>query len=81
MFEREVYINRRKKLQSLMHEGIAVFVGNVNLPVNYPDNTYHWRQDSDFLYFFGLDLPGLVGIVDPILTQVRIASSAMTSVC
>ena len=64
MFEREVYINRRKKLQSLMHEGIAVFVGNVESPVNYPDNTYHWRQDSDFLYFFGLDLPGLVGMID-----------------
>lgn len=64
MFEREIYINRRKKLQSLIHEGIAVFTGNVESPMNYPDNTYHWRQDSDFLYFFGLDLPGLVGMID-----------------
>jgi len=32
--------------------------------MNYPDNTYHFRQDSDFLYFFGLDLPGLTGMMD-----------------
>ena len=32
--------------------------------MNYPDNTYHWRQDSDFLYFFGIDLPGLTGMID-----------------
>jgi len=64
MFEREIYINRRKKLKSLMNEGIAVFTGNVESPVNYPDNTYHWRQDSDFLYFFGIDLPGLTGMID-----------------
>jgi Xaa-Pro aminopeptidase len=64
MFEREIYINRRKKLASLMNEGIAVFTGNVESPVNYPDNTYHWRQDSDFLYFFGIDLPGLTGMID-----------------
>ena len=32
--------------------------------MNYPDNTYHYRQDSDFLYFFGLDLPGFTGFMD-----------------
>jgi Xaa-Pro aminopeptidase len=32
--------------------------------MNYPDNTYHFRQDSDFLYFFGIDLPGFVGLMD-----------------
>ena len=32
--------------------------------MNYPANTYHFRQDSDFLYFFGLDLPGFAGIID-----------------
>ena len=64
MFEREVYIRRRKKLRDLMSEGIAIFTGNVEAPMNYPDNTYHWRQDSDFLYFFGIDLPGLTGVID-----------------
>lgn len=64
MFEKEVYVNRRKKLKSLINSGIALFIGNVESPVNYPDNTYHWRQDSDFLYFFGIDLPGFVGLID-----------------
>ncbi len=64
MFEKEVYIKRRQRLKSLMNNGIALFVGNVEAPMNYPDNTYHWRQDSDFLYFFGIDLPGLAGLID-----------------
>lgn len=64
MFEKEVYIKRRKRLKSLMNNGIALFIGNVEAPMNYPDNTYHWRQDSDFLYFFGIDLPGLAGMID-----------------
>lgn len=51
MFEKEVYIKRRQRLKSLVNEGIALFIGNVEAPMNYPDNTYHWRQDSDFLYF------------------------------
>jgi Xaa-Pro aminopeptidase len=32
--------------------------------MNYPANTYHFRQDSDFLYFFGLDLQGFAGVMD-----------------
>jgi len=64
MFEREVYIRRRKKLRELMNDGIAVFTGNVDAPMNYPANTYHWRQDSDFLYFFGIDVPELAGVID-----------------
>jgi len=64
MFEREIYIRRRQKLASQIKEGIGLFIGNVEAPMNYPDNTYHWRQDSDFLYFFGLDLPGLAGVID-----------------
>ncbi len=64
MFAKEVYINRRKKLKSLLSDGIALLVGNTEAPMNYPDNTYHWRQDSDFLYFFGIDLPGIAGVID-----------------
>ncbi|TFH48593.1 MAG: aminopeptidase P family protein [Bacteroidia bacterium] len=64
MFEREVYINRRQKLAAELKSGIGLFIGNVESPMNYPGNTYHWRQDSDFLYFFGLDIPGLTGIID-----------------
>ena len=32
--------------------------------MNYADNTYPFRQDSSFLYFFGLDRPGLVAVID-----------------
>jgi Xaa-Pro aminopeptidase len=64
MFKSEVYIKRRKELHKKMKTGVALFIGNGEAPMNYPDNTYHFRQDSDFLYFFGLDVPGLVGLVD-----------------
>jgi len=57
MFEKEVYMKRRQRLKSLMNNGIALFIGNVESPMNYPDNTYHWRQDSDFLYFLELICP------------------------
>ncbi len=64
MFVKEVYINRRNRLRTHLKSGIGLFIGNVESPMNYPDNDYHWRQDSDFLYFFGIDLPGLTGMID-----------------
>jgi Xaa-Pro aminopeptidase len=64
MFKREIYVERRKKLHGLVKSGLALFIGNVDSAMNYPANTYHFRQDSDFLYFFGLDLQGFAGIMD-----------------
>ncbi len=64
MFKSEVYIQRRERLHGLMKSGLALFTGNVESPMNYPANAYHFRQDSDFLYYFGLDLPGLTGLMD-----------------
>ncbi len=64
MFKKEVYIERRKKLQDEMESGIALFLGNVEAAYNYPANTYHFRQDSHFLYFFGLHNPGFAGVMD-----------------
>ena len=64
MFKSEVYIRRREQLRLIMKSGIALFIGNNESPFNYPANTYHFRQDSDFLYFFGLDLPGFAGLMD-----------------
>jgi len=64
MFNSEVYKNRRESLKKLVKDGIAVFMGNVDSPMNYPANIFHFRQDSSFLYFFGLDMPGLIGAVD-----------------
>jgi len=64
MFKSETYIKRREELRKTMKTGLALFIGNTEAPMNYPANTYHFRQDSDFLYFFGLDLSGLVGLMD-----------------
>ena len=64
MFNSEVYQKRRAKLHELMKSGVAVFMGNVEAPMNYPANQYHFRQDSNFLYFFGIDIPGLAGVMD-----------------
>jgi len=59
-----IYQERRKKLCEPFSNGIALFLSNPESPVNYPANAYHYRQDSNFLYFFGLSLPGIVGVVD-----------------
>ena len=64
MFKSEVYTARRKKLRNLMKSGIGLFIGNTDSAMNYPGNAYHFRQDSDFLYFFGLDLQGFAGLMD-----------------
>jgi Xaa-Pro aminopeptidase len=64
MFKSEIYSRRREELHKKVRTGIALFIGSNESPMNYPANTYHFRQDSDFLYFFGLDLPGLAGLMD-----------------
>ncbi len=64
MFKKEVYIDRRKRLRKEMKSGLALILGNSEASYNYPANTYHFRQDSDFLYFFGLDIPDFVGVMD-----------------
>ena len=64
MFKKEVYTERRNKLKGEIKSGIALFLGNEEAAFNYPANTYHFRQDSHFLYFFGLQNPGFAGVID-----------------
>jgi Xaa-Pro aminopeptidase len=64
MFSSDTYKKRRDELRKLMPGGIVFFPGNVETPFNYPDNTYSYRQDSNFLYYFGLQEPGLAGVMD-----------------
>jgi len=64
MFSVETYKNRRLQLLRKVKSGIILITGNVDSPMNYSDNTYHFRQDSTFLYFFGIDLQNLVGVID-----------------
>ncbi len=61
MFEKSTYKNRRKKLKNKGLNGVGLFIGNIDSPMNYTDNTYHFRQDSSFLYFFGLNIQRLAG--------------------
>jgi len=64
MFAKETYIQRRKKLKNSVGSGMILLLGNSESPMNFADNTFHFRQDSTFLYFFGLNLANLVGILD-----------------
>jgi len=64
MFERQIYIERRKKLLEKFDSGILLFLGNNESPSNYSANTYPFRQDSTFLYYIGIDLPGLAAVID-----------------
>jgi len=64
MFSKEIYTARRNNLASSVREGIILLPGNEESPMNYADNTYHFRQDSTFLYYFGIDQPSLAGIID-----------------
>ncbi len=64
MFTKETYINRREQLKKTVASGILLFLGNDECGMNYADNTYSFRQDSTFLYFFGLSYAGLSAIID-----------------
>ena len=65
MFSKETYVNRRAELKRLVKSGLILLFGNNSSPANYPNNGYHpFRQDSSFLYFFGQNRDGLVGVID-----------------
>ena len=64
MFETSVYKNRRARLKEKVKSGLVLILGNGEAPANYTDNTYKFRKDSSFLYFFGLNQPGFAGVID-----------------
>jgi len=64
MFSKETYIERRNALKRKNNGGLLLFMGNEYVGINCADNTYRFRQDSSFLYFFGLDQSGLVALID-----------------
>lgn len=64
MFAAATYVARRNALRARMGGGLILVPGHQDSPMNYHDNTYPFRQDSSFLYFFGLNKPGLVGLID-----------------
>jgi Xaa-Pro aminopeptidase len=64
MFDSKIYVERRARLKEQIGSGLLLFLGNEESPMNYPANPYHFRQDSTYLYFFGLDTPSLAAIID-----------------
>ena len=64
MFSADIYVERRRRLSQQVQAGLILLPGNKESPMNYPDNQYPFRQDSSFLYFFGLDSPGLAAVID-----------------
>jgi len=64
MFPAAIYIQRRARLRERIGSGLILLPGNDESPMNYTANTYPFRQDSTFLYFFGLDQPGLAAVID-----------------
>jgi Xaa-Pro aminopeptidase len=64
MFNKEIYIERRLALRKKIRSGLILILGNTESPMNYPKNTYRFRQDSNFLYFFGIDHANMVGVID-----------------
>lgn len=64
MFSVQTYTERRNALKRAVGGGVILIMGNEEAPMNYHDNTYRYRQDSNFLYFFGISLAGLSAIID-----------------
>jgi len=64
MFSKETYIERRAQLKKSVGSGVLLFLGNEEQGLNYASNNFRYRQDSTFLYYFGLPYAGLAAIID-----------------
>jgi len=65
LFDKQVYADRRNTLKhNIENDGLILLLGNEDSSMNYKDNCYPFRQDSSFLYYFGLDVPSLAAVID-----------------
>jgi Xaa-Pro aminopeptidase len=64
LFSKLTYKNRRTRLANRVKSGLILILGNNDAPMNYTDNIYRFRQDSNFLYFFGINQPSLAATID-----------------
>lgn len=74
-FDPTIYQERRKKLAHLVHDGLILLPSNEEAGMNYLDNTYSYRQDSSFLYFCGIDRPGLYLWIDCITGETTLVGN------
>ncbi|MBQ4386572.1 MAG: aminopeptidase P N-terminal domain-containing protein, partial [Prevotella sp.] len=72
------YVRRRARLSKDMGSGLLLFLGNDEVGMNYADNTYRFRQDSTFLYFFGLDYAGLAAVIDVDADEAMVFGNELT---
>ena len=78
MFAADIYRHRRNCLASDMGTGVILFLGNTQSPINFLDNVYPFRQDSSFLYFWGLENSGLAAVIDVDASRETIFGDDMT---
>ena len=64
MFDKKIYIERRKQLKESLQSGVVLLLGNGEAAINYSGNEYTFRQDSSFIYYAGLNTPDLVYVLD-----------------
>ena len=64
MFSPQTYAERRARLRKMVGNGIIIFNGNLETSINYPNNAMAFRQESSFIYYFGLSVARLVGVID-----------------
>ncbi len=66
-FPKSTYEERRRALRDRLAAqggGIILLMGNNDSPINYPANAYHYRQDSNMLYYTGQERDGLALAID-----------------
>ena len=64
MFNTSIYVERRHVLKDKIKKGLILLISNDESPMNYFSNPFHYRQDSTFLYYIGLDEPNVYAIID-----------------
>lgn len=64
MFAPHTYAERRARLRSMIGNGIIILNGNFDTAINCPNNAMAFRQESSFMYYFGLSVARLVGVID-----------------
>ena len=64
MFSRNTYIKRRNILSKNLKNGFVLLLGHQNSPMNFSHNAYRFVQDTNFLYYVGVDLPNCACLID-----------------
>ncbi len=61
----QTYQARRQELRKAVHGGAILILANAEAPKNYADNVYPFRQDSNFLYYVGVNEADMAALLLP----------------